>query len=60
MNLTRYSKAIVALIWAGILLWNTLRPDQAIAAGQADVERWINTALALMGPFLVYAVPNRG
>ncbi len=60
MNLTRYSKAIVALIWAGILLWNTLLPDQAIAAGQADVERWINTALALMGPLLVYAVPNRG
>ncbi len=34
------------------MLWYPLRPDQAIAAGQADVERWINTALALLGPLL--------
>lgn len=59
MNLAHYSKAIVAVIWAAILVWNALRPGSAISASEAEVQQWVTMASAVLGPILVYAIPNR-
>ena len=55
----KYSKAIVAVVWAAVLLWQTLAPDSAPDATEADVQSWVTMASAVIGPVLVYAIPNR-
>ena len=56
---TAYDKAIVAALWAGVLIWQILSPDTAPAVGEADIAQWVEAITAVIGPVLVYLVPNK-
>jgi len=65
MNWKRYRKALFPLIPAAVIVWNTFRPEAAVAEQEvvAWFEQWealIVAAIALSGPVITYFVPNDG
>jgi len=59
MDVQRYNKAIVAVIWAGLLIWRQIAPESSPDATQEDVVDWVAMTATVLGPLLVYAIPNR-
>lgn len=58
MKLMQYNKAIVAVVWAFIATWQMLAPGTAPDVTGDQVANWVALAMNLLGPVLIYAVPN--
>lgn len=54
-----YTKAIVAIIWAGVVLVQLFWPGTAAdGLTQDQVATWVIAAASVVGPVAVYAFPN--
>jgi hypothetical protein len=54
MQITKYNKAIVAVLTAGVVLWNTFS-DQKVMIDEGTFA----AVASVVGTLLVYLVPNK-
>lgn len=56
---TAYDKAIVAVIWAALSIWQISNPGTAPDVSEEQVTNWVSMVINIAGPILVYLVPNK-